>query len=258
MKKSSNSFLGFDAISLEELNHTASMLIRKDNKYILDSQMLEKFLAYAKNQFSILDIDGVRLFEYETCYFDDEDYGFFADHHSGKKEHMKIRTRRYIDLGYSYLEVKIKDASGVTNKRRLPRTPKVIGYLFNDDLQFISETHKEFFGTRFEKSLGPTINIRYYRTTFVSRNGSERFTVDQNISCFNDQTHIIFPPQNCVVEVKSRDGKGVADELLLSLDQQPVENCSKYCLSLCLTKQIESTSKFHPTLMKLGFDESWL
>lgn len=55
------------------------MLVRLDNKYILDGQAMRDAMDLFSGEFDVLEIDGKRRFTYETCYFDDAERSCYYD-----------------------------------------------------------------------------------------------------------------------------------------------------------------------------------
>ena len=108
----------FNAISLDELNAKAAMLERLDNKYIVPLARLLPAFQEFRDLFDVLEIGGKKIFVYATEYHDNMDARFYRDHHQGRRKRCKVRVRTYMDAGFSYLEVKLKDTRDVTVKRR--------------------------------------------------------------------------------------------------------------------------------------------
>ena len=106
----------FCPISLAALNAKAAMLERLDNKYVVDAAVLRRAADDLAGHFDILEIDALRSFTYETCYFDDAGWRSYFDHHQGKRRRAKVRIRRYVEAGLCFLEIKLKDKRGITVK----------------------------------------------------------------------------------------------------------------------------------------------
>jgi len=245
-------FTLFDSVSLDELNHKASMLTRLDNKYVVQAPVLEQLLARLARHFDVLDIAGKRLFTYDTCYFDDEQLSCYFSHHNGRRQRIKVRTRNYQDAGLCFIEAKIKDIRGVTVKKRLPYTPEKHGTLNNDARNFITQLYRDFYQKDFSQQLEPQLNMRYKRITLVAKDGRERMTIDTDIRFFKDGCEFALSQQVFIVETKSRNANGLADAILRSYHQHPSNKCSKYCLGLCVTQQVGRINNFMPVLRKLG------
>jgi hypothetical protein len=69
--------------------------------------------------FDVLEIEGKRAFTYTTRYFDDVERSSYFDHLQRRRKRGKVRVRHYVDAGFSYLEVKLKEQRATTSKRRL-------------------------------------------------------------------------------------------------------------------------------------------
>ena len=59
-------------------------------------------------EYNILEVNNDKFSEYESLYFDQEDFKFYNDHHRGKSNRLKIRIRKYKSNGLAFLEVKKK------------------------------------------------------------------------------------------------------------------------------------------------------
>src|SRR5690606_29225387 len=104
----------FAPLSLDQLNQKAAMLERLDNKYVVRAEVLQEAIKALAARFDILDMDGMRAFTYETCYFDDEALHSYFDHHQGRRRRCKVRVRKYSDAQLCFVEVKLKDKRGLT------------------------------------------------------------------------------------------------------------------------------------------------
>ena len=67
----------------------------------------------------MLDIDGRRVFGYESTYFDTPDCEQYRAHRQGRRRRYKVRSRSYVDTGLSMFEVKTKGLRGATVKHRM-------------------------------------------------------------------------------------------------------------------------------------------
>ncbi len=61
---------GFEPISLPALESHAGLQARVDRKYIVDFETLERLLAQLGDDYLALEIDGERLQQYDSVYFD--------------------------------------------------------------------------------------------------------------------------------------------------------------------------------------------
>jgi VTC domain len=243
---------GFAPISLQDLNHKAAMLERLDNKYVVRAQTIRQALPELAQRFDVLEIDGLRAFTYDTCYFDDADRRSFHDHHQGRRQRVKVRVRRYVDAGLCFVEVKLKDKRGTTVKKRLPYDPGKYGTLDEQAMAHVERTYAALYGRPFARTLEPVLQMRYRRITLVARDGGERMTIDTDIRFQGSTQHCNTDDDVFIVETKSANGRGVADAVLRALHQHPTNGCSKYCVGMSVTGAVARYNRFLPALRKLG------
>lgn len=244
------SLAGFAPISLEALNGKAAMLERLDNKYIVPAARFRPAFDAFASIFDVLEIDGKRSFTYATRYFDDHDQRGYYDHHQGRRKRCKVRVRDYVDAGFSYLEVKLKDRRSITVKKRL-RLDGPLHDLDQDCMDFVETCHRDLYGTRFGRPLRPVIGMEYERMTLVAREGGERMTIDTRLrfaagSQARDVAEDIF-----IVETKSARGNGIADKIMRRFHLQPTGRCSKYCVGMAALGQVRQRNRFLPALKRL-------
>ena len=244
-------FNQFDPISLEETNNRAQMLTRFDNKYVVSRDEFELFLNVLHDDFEILEMNGIRGFSYQSCYFDDQDFRCYIDHLNGRRRRFKVRTREYVDSNLIFFEVKLKGIRGKTDKHRVRSahfSPHSIG---TEELAFLKASYKSNYKTIFTYDLKPTLIVSYNRCTLVARKGGERVTIDfaLGFSPFNQSDKEIRIGDNfIIVETKSGDGRGLADNLMKSIGIRQASNCSKYCLGVNLTGLVTRNNKFLPMI----------
>jgi len=241
-----------EPIGLDALNAKAAMLERLDNKYVVRADALKAAMADLAPLFDVLEIDGRRAFTYETCYFDDADLRSYFDHHQGRRQRMKVRVRRYVDAALCFVEVKLKDKRGITVKKRLPYDPAKFGTLDAQALAHVSRCHQDQYGSPFDRPLTPVLQMSYRRTTLVARAGGERMTIDSEIRFLAGPDS--FGPDEGVfiVETKSAHGHGIADAVLRRHHQHPTRSCSKYCVGMSATGNVQRFNRFRPALKRLG------
>lgn len=245
------SLLHFDTIFLDGLNSNAAMLERLDQKYIIPAIRLRRAFDAFRDIFDVLEIDGKRAFTYATRYFDDPEQRGYYDHHQGRRKRCKVRVRHYVDAGFSYLEVKLKDKRDVTVKKRL----QVAGMLEELDqpcTDFIDRCHSDLYGVALDRHLSPVIDIQYERITLVAKEGGERMTIDTRIDFFAGDRARAVSPEVFIVETKSAKGNGIADAILRSLHLHPTSRCSKYCIGMAALGQVDHANRFLPALKRLS------
>lgn len=241
---------GFAHLSLDELNTKAAMLERLDNKYILPASRFRPAIETLADHFDVLEIDGKRAFIYATTYYDDPALRGYYDHHQGRRKRCKVRVRNYVDAGFSYLEVKLKDKRQVTIKKRLKLAVPENG-LDSCGLDFVETCHHDLYAEPFAKALMPVIDVQYERVTLVAKAGGERMTIDTALRFEAANVTRVVRPHMLIIETKSKRGNGIADKILRSMHMHPTKRCSKYCIGMAATGQVDRRNRFLPALRRL-------
>lgn len=244
----------FSALGLGELNQKAAMLERRDNKYIVPADRLSCALASFADLFDVLEISGSRAFTYATRYYDDADLRAYYAHHQGRRKRCKVRIRRYVDAGFSYLEVKLKDKRGATIKRRL-KVECELRKLDQRCIEFIETCHVDHYGEPLEQSLDQVIGMTYERITLVAKEGGERMTIDTKLSFQSTDANHNVRDDMFIIETKSARGNGLADKILRSLHLHPTRRCSKYCVGLATLGMVRRHNRFLPAMRGLHLSD---
>lgn len=245
-----NTLTGFHALGLDVLNAKAAMLERLDNKYIISADALRPALQAFSNLFDVLEIDGKRAFTYATRYYDDIARRAYYDHHQGRRKRCKVRIRNYVDAGFSYLEVKLKDKRGATIKKRLRVDPS-LHELDAACTDFIQTCYSDLYAEDFTNPLQAVIGMEYERITLVAKEGGERMTIDTGMGFAAGGVACDVSPEMFIVETKSARGNGIADKILRSLHLHPTARCSKYCIGMAALSQVQRHNRFLPALKRL-------
>lgn len=249
-------FQQFDPISLEDTNKSAKMLKRFDNKYVVNREQFEEFLSLVLEDFTLLEINGTRQFSYSSCYYDD-DYRCYFDHLQGKRRRFKVRTREYVDSGLMFFEVKLKGLRGQTDKHRITTQKFSAETIDNEELALLTDAYKENYKTEYAFELKPSLIVEYRRCTLVARQGGERVTIDFSLAFTpysNNQEKIQIGENFIIIETKSGDGKGVADKVMKRLGIRQASKCSKYCLGVNLSGEVERSNSFLPMIRQISKD----
>lgn len=242
----------FAPITLEQLNAKAEMMARIDNKYVVQSDQLLCLVPHLSAAFDILDIQDQRAFTYDTRYFDDAARRAYFEHHQGKRRGFKVRVRNYVDADLCFLEVKVKGQRGMTEKYRMPYDLDKLSDLTPDASEFARSTYSRQYNKAFDYDLRPALDVRYTRMTLVARSGGERMTIDTDLRFQSEDRSFAAGTGVFIVETKSANGRGLADQLLRTAGERPTRRCSKYCIGMAATGQVTRFNRFLPTLRKLG------
>ena len=216
-----NAIAEFEPTDLVGLGR-AALMKRVDTKFIMPLSKLATLLRMIKDEYQILEIDGVRANEYETLYFDTPNFLFFNEHLRGRPERIKVRKRKYVGSALTFLEVKGKNRKGETKKQRIqiPNLSEDINELEN---AFIREkTGQEF-------HLNPAVRNRFSRLTLLNKQEEERATIDFNLTFTYDKKSFE-SPQLVIVELKQKhfERRSPLYQALRSLEIRPLR-ISKYC-----------------------------
>lgn len=242
----------FAPISLADLNAKAGMMERIDNKYVVSHDALARIVPDLARQFDILDIDYRRAFTYDTRYFDDAQRSAYYEHHQGRRNGFKVRTRSYADAGLCYLEVKVKGTRGMTMKNRIPHDPAASAVLDGTALDYIHATYSNHYGKAFRYALQWALDIRYKRITLVAKDGGERMTIDTDLVFSSENRSLRCGTDVFIIETKSALGRGFADLCLRQIHERPMKKCSKYCIGMASLGEVRRSNLFLPTMRKLN------
>ena len=235
---------GFTSISLEEMNGV-SLLKRVDTKFLTTSSELSELLPYLYSDYQILEIDGNRLMNYSTLYFDTQDLRCYKEHHNGKAKRHKVRIRKYVESDICFLEVKEKQNSGMTNKVRCS---------IDDFETSLSTESKQFIekATKKDWELKPALHNYFQRFTLVNTQRSERVTIDLGLKYKTDATTKQFK-NVVIVEVKQeKQNTRTPIYSILKSNRIRTVSFSKYCMGVSTVFTDIKSNKFKELNLKIN------
>ena len=234
----------FDKISLDEMNGV-SLMKRVDTKFILTESQLSEILFQIQEDYKILEIDGERLMEYSTLYFDTQNKICYKDHHNGKAKRFKIRMRKYLVSDICFLEIKKKNNLGITNKTRT-RIKDFETILSSQSKEFISDSQIN------NLLLEPVLYNNFNRMTLVNKYFSERVTIDTNLS-FRLEGKEKKLDKLIVIEIK-QEGKRLNTTINKALKSMSIlpTNFSKYCIGITNTLDNIKSNRFKEINLKIN------
>lgn len=238
-----NILMQFDPISLKEMD-AVKLMDRTDTKFTFGIEDLSRVLEMVKADYKVLEIEGKRQSVYKTLYYDTENLKMYLHHHNGHLNRYKIRHRTYVDSNVGYLEVKFKNNKGRTIKERIKK--------LNTPLQWEKETGDFLLAkTPFSPEvLKPALWVNYKRITLVSKNNTERVTIDVDLEFINDS--IIKNLNNLVIAEVKLDKKSPSVFLSKMKELHIREgSISKYCMGVALTKQSVKINNFKEKLQSI-------
>ncbi len=171
LKEINDILSNYSSVSLDEINEV-KLMSRIDRKYWFHISNLLPLLVSAIEYYDILEINGQRIMDYQTTYFDTDDSSMYIKHHNQKLNRVKVRQRNYISTNSSFLEVKFK-----TNKKRTLKTRIATDFgpsaFVQPELDFIDKK------TPFKgEDLQPSLNNKFKRITLIHKQKLDRCTID--------------------------------------------------------------------------------
>lgn len=236
-------------ITLEEMS-SVKLMKRTDTKYVTDIVTLVRLLDLAKAGYYVQEINNSRLAHYNTLYWDfPEDHHYFLIHAQKRKPRTKVRTRRYVDSGIAFLEVKRKDNHGKTRKKRVsvPVESTII-----EDSRYGQDFLMEQLGITFDQ-LVPALSNFFTRITLVNYAKTERVTIDLQLCIENHETSINADLGNAVIIELKRDGRTFSP-LLTMLRELRIKpsGFSKYVIGTAVTNPYLRRNLLRRRLRKLA------
>jgi hypothetical protein len=230
-------------VGLAELDLAAALRTRKDRKYLVPIEALDRLLeGVDAGDTRVLEIDGRRSFGYESVYFDTPDHACHRAAAHRRPRRIKVRTRRYLDGGTTVLEAKVRRGRGLTAKHRLAVADH--GRLTAEGLAFL-----EAIGGvgAVARRLRPALVTRYRRTTLLAAGTPARMTIDTGLECIAPDGGRLHLPGIAIVETKSAGPATAFDRLLWAAGHRPV-SISKYGTGLAALDPTLPANKWHRVL----------
>ena len=234
-------------IGLAELEGSLALLARVDRKYFVPAERFARFAETVAGDLRALDIDGGRLFGYETTYLDSPDLVTYRAHLQGRRRRFKVRVRTYVDAGVTLLEVKLKGPRGETVKHRRPHPGPVGRTLDRDAHGFVAGCVAASYDLPVPWVLTPVLTTANRRATFASTTEDARLTCDVGLTCRAEDRLLRMRDDHVLVETKSGPGAGRLDLALRSLGVRPV-SVSKYCVGVATLRPEMAGNPWHRVL----------
>jgi len=248
-----NRLSGFSAMSLTELNATASYLKRIDRKFLMTEKKFLEILGDLSQDFKALEIDNKRVFLYDNVYMDTNDYLFYHQHQNKLESRTKVRTRHYTDAwDLAFFEYKQKE-NGITKKFRYQFPASEHGTMTKGKKRFFDWVFQSMYSEK-TPEISPAMRTKYNRLTLVSNTGEERLTIDFNISVQdlrNKKAKNISLENLVIIESKSLSDTCKSLKIIKSHGIKQAGSCSKYSLWVVYSWLVEKWSKFEKTMKKI-------
>jgi hypothetical protein len=225
--------------------------MRVDRKYIVDYEMLARLLSQLGDDYLALEIDGERLQQYDSVYFDTPALRGYRHHLQGRRKRFKCRTRLY-DASTCFFDLKLKGKRGETVKHRLRHSPPAHGALTSEAITFLNRELMQAYGRTATGELVPMLHTSFARLALTHARRQERLTLDFGLvlSRTGSGERYRIRPDHVLIEAKSGSQLGTVDRLLPGLGVRPLSMCSKYCLGVALAHPALPTNPYRPLLRR--------
>jgi hypothetical protein len=232
---------------LEEMD-SISLMDRIETKYVVSLNRLPSILNRLNGNYNILEINGTRDFDYHNVYLDTSDLRLFQQHVTGRAVRYKVRFRKYVNTGNTYLEIKRKNNNGRTKKWRVESQLTESNSLPYEADLFINQ----HLNGRYN-DLNPVLINRFQRLTLAGFNSCERITVDYDIRYSDEAGRLARFPYIAIIEVK-RDGKKSVSPITEILKEGKIKpfGFSKYCMGTAAMKDIRHKNNLKAKFLTLN------
>ncbi|MBN1950106.1 MAG: polyphosphate polymerase domain-containing protein, partial [Bacteroidales bacterium] len=235
----------FQPISLKEMD-AVKLMNRIDTKYVLSLDLLPHILDKIHPYYRVLEIERERVFPYNSLYYDTDNNSMYLAHHNGRVNRYKIRFRRYVSSDLCFLEIKYKIKGTRTLKHRT-----VIDTI-ETSLSDKSKDYIQKFTPFGIDSLIPKIHTDFSRITLVSKELTERVTIDLDLK-FRQNGNSKDVGNVVIIELK-RGGTERNSNLIHSLDHYGVypKGFSKYCIGRALLENDIKKNNFKERILTIN------
>ena len=233
-------------ITLEEMSGIR-LMNRTDTKFVTNKEKLVELLQLTQGCYFAQSIDGSKIANYMTTYWDTDTHLFYMEHHNGRAPRQKVRVRTYLDSDITFLEVKTKNNHGRTKKKRVEVPNQNIDGKNGNEEFLQGLVHQGL------NDIHPTVRNQFHRITLVNYEKTERLTIDFDVQFHNMETDKDATTGPLVIIELKRDGN-VYSPVLNILRQLRVKpsGFSKYCIGSVMTNKGLKQNMFKQKLVKLS------
>ncbi|PWJ57891.1 VTC domain-containing protein [Dyadobacter jejuensis] len=229
---------GFYPISLAEME-SVKLMDRAEIKFTMPVENLLDIFERVQNDYRVLTMKGLTIFDYETLYFDTPNMDLYHSHHSGRLNRCKLRYRNYVDTNTSFFEIKVKNNKGRTVKTRVTEPISQTEEIGPKGQSFLKSST-----TLDPSDFKPCLWVYYSRLTLVSKHSAERITIDLDLK-FKSGNRQKSYDHLAIIEVKQEKKKSVSPFLeLMHQMRYKSGGLSKYCLGVVSIKDQVKTNRF--------------
>ncbi len=233
-------------ITLEQMS-SIRLMNRTDTKFVTNRTTLLRLLQLVQGEYYAQEIDGRRIADYRTIYWDTPGHRFFLEHHNGRAPRQKVRVRTYMDSDVTFLEVKTKNNHARTKKKRImvPAPDRLVEAGSDAFLQGLVGLGLA--------DITPSVQNRFNRITLVNYGETERLTIDFGVHFHNFETDNDSGTGELVIIELKRDGNVFSPvlDILRRLRVKP-SGFSKYCIGSLLTNPSLKRNMFKEKMVRIN------
>lgn len=222
-----------------------ALMNRTDTKFIIPESEIPELLYELVDNYRALEVAGKKMSDYNSRYFDSTNRDYYHEHHRGKAGRTKVRIRTYVDSHISFLEVKVKDKKGNTDKQRRA----IDGFV--DHFEGVHQDFLMSLGID-AGSLNSTLENAFSRITLVNNTAVERATIDTSLS-FDGRPAVSGSKGGlAIIEIK-QPGLNRTSPLFMALKKKGIRpySISKYCIGMALLYPELKQNLFKPKLLRV-------
>ena len=219
---------------------------RVDTKFMFRDEILPSLFREMTKDYRVLEVADHRYSNYETLYFDTDDFSLYKQHHNGKLNRFKFRSRKYVESNLHFFEVKFKSNKGRTVKDRI-KHHEIVKDLEGKARDFMVEA-SGYDPDKYKAQIW----VNYRRHTFVSKTAQERLTIDTNLTYIDNQHQKTYDGL-AIAEVKQGSARDKSPFIALMKKYHVRDkSISKYCLGVISLHPEIKKNRFKPTLLYLN------
>lgn len=234
----------FEKVLLADLD-SVTLMDRHDTKCFFHINQLPSVLKSLSTHYRVLEVANLHCLQYDSLYFDTPDFNLYRYHHNQRSSRYKIRYRQYVESNkLTFFEVKFKSNKGRTIKTRV-RCADIVPALPNESLPLLQNTSVA------DTTLLPVLRIQYKRITLVSKDFTERVTIDMLLSFEHEDTCYQLP-EIAIIEVK-QDKINRRSPIMQVLHDHKIYtgSLSKYCLGMTFCYPHLKANNFKKTMLRI-------
>lgn len=220
---------GLRSISLAEME-SVQLMNRVDSKYLIPLSRLPWILRCLNDTYRVVEIDRRRICQYRTQYYDTPDLLLYREHLGDRLNRYKVRQRSYVESNLSFTEVKFKNNKGRTIKSRIriqdDGERSGAADIYEESISFLRTV------LPFDPlTLRAVLRVDYQRITLVNLSGTERVTLDLDLS-FHKVSDCCTFSEVVIAEVKQDRSCPSAFMGLMKQERLREGSLSKYCTGI--------------------------